>query len=312
MTKPKAVPEAAPNTAKREQRPAASPVDLGAFGAPKRGTTHWGLNRYLPDGTKERLYASSGTGIQVREWPLSELSEATIARLWGPGVYSIQWRGPSEGGGRKFLGWGQDFAVEGPDGSAPVASAATSVHAPPVGPSGDVFGMALRLNDQIAERASIAAQRDRDFLSAHTATTTQLLASFVAMGQQRQGEDGALGRLASVIERMDQRIAALEARRAPAEEDEDDEDEDEDDEDEGAAGKGVFKVGEPKGEQALVQGLNKLTDFLEGVTPAAAGVAAAWLAEQQEKMARRQAEQKAADAAKQLTNGVTTNETASA
>lgn len=295
MTKPKTLPEPAPKPAKKTPARAPGPVDLGDFGAPPKGTTHWGLGRHMPDGSIERLSAPSPDGLLlVREWPLSELTRETIAARWGEGQYRLQWRGAGTKGGRAFLGWGPDFGIA----SGVPVPAASAAPAPAIGMPTDVFGMALRLNDQIAERAAIAAQRDRDFLSAHTAATNQLLASFLAMGQQRQAEDGALRQVGTLLERMDQRLSALEAGRAPDdEEEEEDEDEDEDD----APGGGVFRVGEPKGEQAVVAALNAAVAAAGNLAPGAIEVAAEWLETKKREMAAARA---ASDAsAKQLTNG---------
>lgn len=286
--------------ARKKLRTTANAADAGHFGGPPRGATHWGVRRYKPDGTLDRVAGPSGDGnLIVHEWPLEELDESISTRL-PPGKYRLEWIGNGAKGQRTFLAWGRDFTV-GASASSPAATIATSsAPSSPIPTSsgpGDAITM-MREMRSLAREELETVERQVEHRIGALAKLAEL------MRPQAPAESP---QLVALLTRIDQRLTALEEGGGGDDdaEEEEDEEEEEDDEDEDeeppAADDGkLFKPGEPITDAAVTAGLNKVASFLDSVTPGAAAVALEWL---NDKAAEMQARRAAAANASHTLNG---------
>lgn len=99
------------------------------FGAVPERATHWGIVRLGVGGSEDKLTFRSPDGAQeLREWPLSELSEATVLQRWGAGTYRVTWWGAAARGGIGFITRGRVVTFHAPE--APPAAVAMPTSAP--------------------------------------------------------------------------------------------------------------------------------------------------------------------------------------
>lgn len=178
-----AAPSAAPPVARaRKPRapmpaPASGPPPVkppGVFGAVPPLVSHWGIAKRSPTGIFEpRGWAPPGAGIELKEWPISDLSETTLRDRWGDGVFAVQWIKPSNNGGRALLRGGREVTIL--PLAAPAAPAAAAAPAAPA------------VNPAFA----------------------QLLPTFELMDLLQRRQDSDLGRLASLAELMAGRSQGL-------------------------------------------------------------------------------------------------------
>lgn len=163
-------------------------VALSPFGSVPQRCTHWGVKRQTPVGGWEPLgYRDPSSTLELREWPLAQLSEDTIRERWGAGTYRLQWYGTTDTGGRASLGQGRYLTLHPvaapPPPPAPVAAP----------PALGGFTEAIALMDLIDRRATgqLAAMTQLANLARGDggAGTTQLL---VTMMQQQQEQTRAL------------------------------------------------------------------------------------------------------------------------
>lgn len=101
------------------------PVPISCFGSVPESAEYWGIQRTGMGGAWEVLaYGTPGSGVELREWPLAELSEAEVRRRWGAGLYRVQWLKGNGRGGRAAIGYGRTFKLTAPESaSAPLAPA---------------------------------------------------------------------------------------------------------------------------------------------------------------------------------------------
>jgi hypothetical protein len=210
------------------------------FGTPAREVTAWGIQRIDPGKTgraaTERLTYADAEGVHVREWPLSELTPATVRDRWGAGQYKVLWfvhdpsaenpadRYKSGGGGPVVQIEGvQPVRVAAPraaaPAAAPLAGAPTST---PVGLESWVQFMALadqRAQQQLASIVQLAgviggSRRDEGIDVARL------------LEQQQTAFERMLEKVTSSQETMARELRAeIAAVRADAFGDDDDEDE---------------------------------------------------------------------------------------
>lgn len=283
---------AAPKAPKKKLRTAASAATYGYFGAAPKGATHWGVRRTKPDGTLERIGGPSPDGAMlVYEWPLEELDDSIAHRL-APGKYKLEWIGQGPGGARGHLKWGREFEVPGAR-PAPIASApATSSPAPSSG-SGDALEALRSVRALVREEREMLDQGVNQQLSALAQLAAVMRPAAPAVDPQLTQALTAIG---GALQTINSRLDALEGDDGDDELEEEDEDEDE----EGEAGEIFRPTGEGHGDVAIAAGLNKLATFLDGVSPAAAELAGAWLEEKAAEMRRLRAARETLEASSSL------------
>jgi hypothetical protein len=80
-------------------------------GVPLRAT-YWSIWRVGLGGEFSILpWGAAGETVELREWPLSDLSVATITARWGGGTYKVQWLEVSPRGARKSICYGRVFTL---------------------------------------------------------------------------------------------------------------------------------------------------------------------------------------------------------
>lgn len=117
----------APERSSRPQASRRKPArEISVFGAVPADCTSWGVKRQTRSGGWDAVSFGDG-GVELHQFPLSELTDDVIPARWGAGTYKVQWWRPGEGGGRKFLGQGPPITYKDPSARAVDA---TAVHAP--------------------------------------------------------------------------------------------------------------------------------------------------------------------------------------
>lgn len=160
--------------AQREEEPVTVP--LSPFGAVPADATYWAAHKAGLGGTWDTLsWGAPGDTVELREWPLADLSEETVRERWGAGIYKIQWLKATPRGGRKSITYGRPVTLRPVDPVAPPAVRAAAVAASPMG---DAFALATQIMGMIEQNAEAKVQG--------YATMAQLIA-----GQNRGGGLGA-------------------------------------------------------------------------------------------------------------------------
>ncbi len=149
--KPVDVPASRPRArrAVAEKPEAVSPPSI--FGAIPEGVTHWGVCKRNVGGVFEEVgWAAPGAGVELREWPIGDLSEDTLRDRWGPGHYQCSWIRPQPRGGRRTLRGGREVSILAlpSKASAPALSPSS-----PLAALGETFGLAKELMGTIKSEA---------------------------------------------------------------------------------------------------------------------------------------------------------------
>lgn len=99
-------------------RTAAKPAtafDVETFGVPPPKATHWTAHRLTPNadgnGSGTPLSFQGGRGLNLREWPIAELTLENLRRRWGPGRYRIGWIAATKSGRREAMGRGKNVEL---------------------------------------------------------------------------------------------------------------------------------------------------------------------------------------------------------
>lgn len=105
-----------------------STFEVEHWGLPPEGASLFGILRKNDDGVGERKRSEApGTGVEVTEWPLSELSVDFVRERWGGGAYTPIWLG-LQNGVRVSLGRGRQAFLRGAE--RPVQPAVEPVPVP--------------------------------------------------------------------------------------------------------------------------------------------------------------------------------------
>lgn len=170
-----------------------APSPLGLIPA---GVGWWGISKRNDLGVWESQgWAAPGAGVESREWPLAELTEATIRARWGAGHFEPHWIRVTPNGGRRVLRGAREIRI------LPLPVEASPAPPPPVAagsPLGEAFALAREL------RAMVKDESD---------TTLNGLATMAQMfaGRQQQGLGAA--ELELILQRV---IAASSAATSAA------------------------------------------------------------------------------------------------
>lgn len=176
------------------------------FGKIPTRATHWSAKRLTPEGPRRLQWAAPGADAEGREWPLAELSSATLRERWGDGEFEVLWVGYARDGKRSALGHSPAVTIP-PQRVIEVAPVAAPATAPTPMLSGltDFF----QLHSIITAQANAQADRDRQFLLAVTQT------------QKNDGPDptivNALAGIGRVLEQTNEAMATMAARIAELE-----------------------------------------------------------------------------------------------
>lgn len=152
---------AALDPAPRSRARRAAPDDMvpSVFGPVPVGVTYWGISKRNELGANvSQGWAPPGAGVESREWPLSELSEATIRSRWGAGHFSPHWIRVSPNGGRRVLRCARvihvlPLAVDSPPAAVP------SMLAAPSSPLGEAFALARELRQMAKDEGDSSIDR---------------------------------------------------------------------------------------------------------------------------------------------------------
>ena len=232
--------------------------DHPVFGAAPVSVTHWAIKRQTPMGQWEPLSFVTPDGqVEVREFPIAELSVDIVRQRWGAGTYRVSWRDQAPNGGLVARGSGRIFTVPAAPVAAPQIAPSMTNDALPSG-----FASAIAIMNVIESKAAnqIAAMGQLAAMMRQPGTDPILLQIL----QQQQAQTAAL----------QQSIAALAARVDAA----DDGDDDDDDDEPSAAGQmaraavPVFRAGKPLSESLkaaignyFVENPEKLVDIVKTV-----------------------------------------------
>jgi hypothetical protein len=291
-----------PRKAKLRTRSHAS--ELGHFGAPPKGATHWGVRRFMPDGSLERVGGPSADGqLRVNEWPLEELDESIAKRL-PPGRYRLEWIGNGKKGSRTFLAWGREFEV--PGASASIGSPATSSAASSSSASNG--GSPLEAITYMREMRALARE-ELETIESQVNGRIGALAQLAAVMRPAAPAESpelvrAIGAIGTVLERLEARVASLETDEGEEEDDDDDDEEEDEEEEEGGDAARFKPPTDSHADVAIAATLNKLEQLLSAIAPSAGEFAAAALSEKAAAIrARSEATQRAESTAPHALNG---------
>lgn len=167
-------------------------VPVSHWGSVPARVTHWSCTKRGVNGEWTSLgWSPPGSGVELREWPLTELSDDTIRQRWGPGVYRCGWYGPNGSGGRSHLGRGREVTILPLGVAAPIE--------PPTDALGPGFAQAVAVMDMIERRANTqltSIAQLATVLASRGGPDPEVLALRAQLEAQRQAE-------------TDQRFAAL-------------------------------------------------------------------------------------------------------
>ncbi len=125
-----------------------APVAINIYGAVPATATAWACHKQGLHGAFEVLsWGEPGETAELREWPLSQLSEDEIRRRWGAGTFQCQWLKATETGGRRNLQRGRIFTLRAPEAVAPPPAAVAS------SPLGESFDLTMRVMAMIEKQS---------------------------------------------------------------------------------------------------------------------------------------------------------------
>lgn len=144
--------ESAPTTPARPRARRAVPAGPpSAFGAVPVGATVWSMQRMGITGVWEPVSGHpDASGVRRHEFPISELSPATVRERWGAGTFRVGWFKPHGSGGRKFMLYSAPVTLdaEATPAPAPVASA----------PAASPIGQMVEFMDLVENKAKSQIQ----------------------------------------------------------------------------------------------------------------------------------------------------------
>jgi hypothetical protein len=261
------------------------------FGLPGSDVTHWGILRRNEAGKMRACDYSSENGTCPRQWPLSELSPATISERWGDGEYRLQWFGADPENpdpSKRFVGkgLGKFFRLKTPEPTAvrapaPQQPAASALAGSPLAGFAQTFElMALfdqRANMQLQNVMQIAAGLAGRGSGIDGVQLTQILAD------QRAQTEAMIERITTAnnaqVEALRAEVASLRSEL--------DGGEDEDEEESPAVevvkrAAPLFRTGKPIGDTLKTAAMNfvvenpdKVFDLLKPIVPLVAAAVAA-------------------------------------
>ncbi|MDB4884459.1 MAG: hypothetical protein JWL95_3225 [Gemmatimonadetes bacterium] len=238
------------------------PVPVSIFGGAPPSATHWACHRIEQSGAPVALsWGDEGESVELREWPMVELTEKTIRERWGAGSYKIQWL-RSENGSRKSISYGRVFKlreVAPPPAPPPVVVGSN--------PMLDAFTLAMQitgmLEKQSDQKVSSVVQMAQMFAGRSNGLGAAEL-QLILQNQAQQSEKQIAAAVAAAVAPLNERLAAF--------------DDDDDDDDEpsavGAAARAVAPL--IKGKGFIPQALNFASanpDLVKAVAPMAIGFA---------------------------------------
>lgn len=165
-----------------------------------RGVTHWRIARLVGNSYDPLAWEQEGTGIVLREWPLSELSSAIVRQRWGTGTFRVTWVRARPNGGLQILNLGRQLTLTHPGGAGHTSQQPS---APPPQSAIGALSDTLKIMQVIEQQADRKIQGIAELARVLAPTPSAAPAGFSA-AELREAVSAAIAPLQQRIDQLEE------------------------------------------------------------------------------------------------------------